>query len=120
MDKKIEIKKLSHLDFDEAFSPEPSLIDKAILDAVKRFEELAFSLFEEYGYSRDEVMELGRNGYAMIDRRISIRYPEYTFSVFSVHGETLFTIVEKYDIEKCTFYLAYEKVKGEKDESADY
>lgn len=114
-DVKVEVKKISHLSFDDAFSDEPSLIDIVIRNAVKKRDELMYSLFVDYGYCKDEVDELIKFGVIEGDRTILSCDPATMVTYFYLHGEALFYITERFDPGTCIISVGYKKLKGERD-----
>lgn len=102
-----------YVNVDEIAIDTPNLIDLYIRNLVKQKEDLIYSLFEEYGYPREEVLDLIKAGIIEGTKTRSVIYPDMEYMAFSAHGETLFTVCEKFDPENCTMKLGFQRVKGE-------
>lgn len=112
-DAKVEVKKISHLSFDDAFSDEPSLIDIVIRNAVGKRDELIYSLFVDYGYCKDEVDDFIKFGVIEIDRFALPNEPTTLVTYFYLHGEALFYITERFDPKTRMISVNYKKLKGD-------
>ena len=95
------------------------LIQEIIRGAAKKYDELVFSLFEEYGYSKDEVIELMKLG--VIQGTTCVLNASLTteMTYFYVHSEPLFMVSKTLDDLTHTISVNYMKLKGESNESAD-
>lgn len=89
------------------------LIQEIIRCAAKKYDELVFSLFEEYGYSKDEVIELMKLGVIEGEKMALLSMPVIEVTYFYVHGEALFMVSESFDESTCTISVNYKKLKGE-------
>ena len=103
-----------YVNVDEIAIDSPNLIDLYLRNLVKQKEDLIYSLFEEYGYPREEVIDLMKSGIIEGTKTRSVIYPDMEYMTFSAHGETLFTVCEKFDPDNCTMRLGFQKVKGER------
>lgn len=97
-----------------------SIYQKFLRNAVEKFDEIVESVFKEYGYSKDEIFELYKLGCVEGERCMSTIEPGVSWITYSVHGETLFTIMEKIDLGNYKISYHIERLKGDKDGSADY
>lgn len=93
----------------------PSLIDMYVRRITEERDELIYSLFEECGYRREEVLDLIKDGIITGTASSSVVYPDMKWYTFSAHGETLFIMNEVFDPVTCNVTLRYQKVKGERD-----
>lgn len=84
-----------------------------INQASKKFDDTAFQLFEEYGYSKEDVLEMVKAG--DIERTRTERTHDGTeMTIFLVRGEPLFAMTMK--IENLVIKIGYLKMKGETDD----
>ena len=93
----------------------PSLIDMYARRFAEERDELIYSLFEECGYHREEVLDLIRDGIITGTASSSVVYPDMNWYTFSAHGETLFIMNEVFNPVTNNVTLSYQVVKGDED-----